>query len=267
MPTRAAMDQLKNDLVVMGEMCENALSSAIMALIDRDEDMARGTIRYDGEIDEMELTVDARCVQLLEGGGLKDKPLRFVAAAMKINNDLERIGDHGVEVCEHVLFLVQERTVLTQVVDFSSLVEQVGQMMRESVRALVEEDVALAWKMLDEYPVVRDEVGLIFSEILEVMEESPRAIERCCHILAVSKALERVAALTANVAEEVIYLVEGRTVRHHIEEHHPVGPPVLAGAREPAREVEEREADLVRRHSRRLEKKRETRGRPAAKKR
>jgi phosphate transport system protein len=207
----------------MAEMCENALSSSVMALIDRNEEMAESMIDYDHEIDEMELAVDRDCVKLLGEGGLDGENLRFVAAAMKISSDLERIGDYAVEVCEHVLFLVRERTVLSSIIDFAPLVEQVSQMMRESIKALVENDRKLAWKIVDEHLVIHDEMHLVFTEILEVMYKNPGTIERGVHILAVCKSLERVGDLATNVAEEVIYMVEGKNIRHHIKELRPVG--------------------------------------------
>ncbi len=229
MPTKAAINKLKRDLIIMAEMCENALSSAVMALIDRNEELAGTMIDYDNEIDEMELAVDRDCLRLLSEGGLGGKDLRFVATSMKISSDLERIGDYSVEICEHVLFLVRQRTLLSEIIDFSSLVEQSGQIMRESIRALVENDHKLAWKIIDEHLVIHDEMHLVLKEVLEIMYENPGTIERCVHILAVCKSLERVGDLATNIAEEVIYLVEGKNIRHHIKELHSVGNKIFEG--------------------------------------
>ena len=257
MPTRAAISKLKRDMIVLGEMCENALSTAIMALIDRSEEMALSIIEYDREIDEMELAVDSDCLRLLREGNLEGEPLRFVAAAMKISSEMERIGDNAVEICQHVLFLVRQRTVLTDVVDFPNLIEQVGQMMRESIRALVELDKDLAWKIMDEHLVVEDEVAIVTTELMTLMHDRPASIERCCHILAVCKALERVGDLSTNIAEEVIYLVDGTTVRHHIKELHPIGKPIFfTGDDGDGEEVQKTEEKLVKRHTRRIQKRR-----------
>jgi phosphate transport system protein len=256
MPTRAAVEKLKRDLIIMGEMCENATSTAIMALIDRDEEMAQSAIEYDQEIDEMELAVDSDCLRLLEGGRLEGRTLRFVVAAMKMSRELERVGDNAVEICQHVLFLVKQRSVLPEIIDFAALVEQTSQMVREAVRALVEEDAELAWKIMDERGIVHDEMTLIFRELLAVMHDAPLTIERCCHILAAARSLVRMADLAMNLAEEVIYLVEGRDVRHHVREYRPVTEhevlhPVAASPEEHAREEEV----VVKRHTRRIEKK------------
>ncbi len=224
MPTRMALEKLRRDLLTMGEMCEHAVASALMALIDRDPDLACYVIDYDSEIDEMELSVDRDCLDLMQGCMLSGTDLRFVAAAAKINNDLERVGDLASGICNHVLFLVRERSVLTHIIDFQDLLEQTGLMMRESIQALLEMDTQLAWKIIDEQQIVDDEAHVIFRETLDIMKRDPRTIERCCHILAIQQLLHRVADQAANVAEEVIFMEEGVVVRHHIHEFHPVTP-------------------------------------------
>ncbi len=224
MPHRLALDKLKNDLVAMGEMCEHALATALMALVDREPDMALYVIAYDAEIDEMELAVDRECLATMELASLNSLERRFISAAAKINNDLERIGDLAVEVAKHVLFLVKERSLLPQSMDFQSMLDQVSQMIRESICAVLENDTDLAWKILDERMVVEDEFQVSFREILDIMKADRRAIERACHLLFISHSLRRVADQAANIAEEVIFVEEGVKVRHHISEYHPVEP-------------------------------------------
>ncbi len=222
MPTRQAIDNLKGDVVAMGEMCENALDTAIMALLDRDTDLACYVMDYDAEIDEIELAIDRQCVALMGSSELAEDDLRFVAAAAKITNDLERVGDLAVGISQHVLFLVRERSVLPQVIDFMDMANQVAQMMRESIQALLETDTTLAWKIIDENKIAEDEMQVIFRELLNIMQRDSRAIERCCHILFIVQFLLRVAEKATNVAEEVIYMSEGVMVRHHVRELHPV---------------------------------------------
>lgn len=221
MPTRMAIDKLKNDLVVMGEMCESALDTAIMALLDREQDLACYVIDYDREIDEMELNIDRQCVDLMREGKLDGEVLRFVSAAAKINNDLERVGDLAVEISRHVMFLVNEKSILPQVVDFMEMANQVAQMMRESIQALLEHDTTLAWKIIDERQIIEDEVQIVFRHLLAIMKRNDRAIERCCHILFICQNLQRVSDQATNIAEEVIYMAEGVNVRHHLKEMHP----------------------------------------------
>lgn len=224
MPHTEAITKLKNDLVAMGEMCEYSLLTAIMSLVDRDSDLAYYVLEYDTELDELELRIDETCQQLLQGGSLSEQEIRFVMASAKINNDLERIGDLAGTVCEHVLFLVRERSVLAQVIDFNALVEQASEMIRESINALLERDTSLAWKIIDERLVVHEEAMLVLGELMEVMKADPRTIERCCHLLFIVQALQRVADQAANIAEEVVFIEEGVNIRHHIREYHPIEP-------------------------------------------
>lgn len=219
-----ALNRMKSDLVAMGEMCEYALSTAIMSLIERDEDLALHIVEYDQDIDEMELKVDRECCTLLQSGKLIPEDIRFVMAASKINNDLERIGDQAAHICEHVLFLVREKSILAQIVDFVAMLEQVSEMIRESINALLERDAKLAWKIIDERKIVQEETVLVFHELTEIMKQDPRTIIRCCHILFIVQSLHRVADQAANIAEEVIFTEEGVVIRHHLSEFHPVDP-------------------------------------------
>ncbi len=224
MPHRLAIQKLKSDIVAMGEMSEYALMTAIMSLLDRDTDLACFVLDYDREIDEMELKIDRACSDLLHTNNLTHDEVGFVMAASKINNDIERIGDLACEICQHVLFLVRERSVLAQVVDFNTLVEQAGEMIRESINALMESDTRLAWKIIDERLCVDEEMLLVFRELMDMMRTDQRTVERCCHILFIVKSLRRVADLAANIAEEVVLVSEGVVIRHHIREFHPVDP-------------------------------------------
>lgn len=250
---KMAMDKLKGDLVAMGEVCEYALSTAIMSLVERDSDLAHYIIEYDSEIDEMELAVDRQCSDLLTSGKLNAEEMRFVVAAAKINNDLERIGDLASHICEHVLFLVDEKSILAEVVDFMAMLEQVSEMIRESINALLERDAQLAWKIIDERKIVTDEMRLIFHELLDLMRKDERMIERCCHILFVAQALQRVGDQAANIAEEVIFTEEGVVVRHHLAEFHPMEPAMDFDDPE---QFEQLEAQVVQRKSSREDLKR-----------
>ncbi len=216
------LDKLKGNLVAMGEMCEYAISTAMMSLLDRDKELACYMIEYDNEIDEIELSIDRQCQTMVNSGKLSKTECRFVMSASKINNDLERIGDQATHICEHVLFLIMEKSILAQVVDFMPMVEQVCEMTRESINSLLENDPTLAWKIIDERQIVKGEMTLIFRQLVEIMKSEPRNIERSCHILFIAQALLRIADQAANIAEEVISATEGKVVRHHLDEFHPL---------------------------------------------
>ncbi len=216
------LNKLKSNLVAMGEMCEYAISTAIMSLLDRDKELACYVIEYDREIDEMELCIDRHCLTMINSGKLSKSESRFVMSAAKINNDLERIGDQATHICEHVLFLIVEKSILAQVVDFIPMVDQACEMTRESINALLESDSTLAWKIIDERQIVKSEMTLIFRQLVEIMGAEPRNVERCCHILFIAQSLMRIADQAANIAEEVIYATEGNIVKHHLDQYHPI---------------------------------------------
>ncbi len=233
------LDKLKGNLVAMGEMCEYAISTAMMSLLDRDKELACYMIEYDKEIDEMELSIDMQCQTMINSGKLNKKESRFVMSAAKINNDLERIGDQSTHICEHILFLIVEKSILAQVVDFIPMVEQVCEMTRESINSLLESDSTLAWKIIDERQIVRSEMGLIFRQLVEIMSNEPRNIERSCHIMFIAQSLMRIADQAANIAEEVIYATEGKIVRHHLDQYHPITFAKLKGMSEEESEAAE----------------------------
>ena len=216
------LNKLKSNLVAMGEMCEYAISTAMMSLLDRDKELACYVIEYDNEVDEMELSIDRHCQTMINSGILSKDECRFVMSAAKINNDLERIGDQATHICEHVLFLLVEKSILAQVVDFIPMVDQVCEMTRESINSLLESDSTLAWKIIDERQIVKSEMSLIFRQLVEIMTNEPRNIERSCHIMFIAQSLMRIADQAANIAEEVIYASEGNIVKHHLDKFHPI---------------------------------------------
>lgn len=248
---KLALEKLKSSLVAMGEMCEYAVSTAMMSLLDRDKDLACYVIDYDKEIDEIELSIDRQCQTLLLSNKLERSEAKFVITASKINNDLERIGDQAAHICEHVLFLVQEKSILAKVVDFMPMIEQVCEMTRESINALLESDTTLAWKIIDERKIVQDEIRLIFQQLTDLMKKDPRNIERACHILFIAQSLHRVCDQATNIAEDVIFTAEGKVVRHHLDEYHPI--PVMSSSDLNKDDLEEAEKEAVKNRPQREE--------------
>ena len=222
------LEKLKSSIVAMGEMCEFIVANAMTSLIDRDVSLAVKTEDYDKEIDEMELNIDRQCSNLLLSGKLDRAATDFVLSTHKINSDLERIGDNAVHISSHVHYLVREKSILTDIIDFLPMFEQVGEMIGEGINALLEKDTKLAWKIVDEQLIVHDNMRGIFNELIEIMRRNPDAIERSCHILFIAQALQRIADLAVNIGEEVIFTAEGKIIRHHIGEFR--NPPAMPSA-------------------------------------
>ncbi len=227
MPKRM-LEDLRRSLVAQGELCEDALTTAVMAMVECDADLAVQVATRDCEIDEAEMDIDRKCRRLLQHGGLDAHSLRLAVATSKISNDLERIGDLAVHICQQALFLVRERSTLAQIMELPALVEMVGQMIRDSIGAVLDNDVDLAWRIIAQRDVVEDETQVTFRQIVSVLRCHPEMSERCCHLLLIMQNFRNIAELAVNIAEEVIFLEKGKVVRHRLRDYRPLSAPAAA---------------------------------------
>ena len=210
-------DELKRELVRMAALAETAIGNAVRALRLRDVRLADDVLRADDAINRLELAIDERCLRMLALYQPEAGDLRFIAMALKINNDLERIGDQAVNIAERSLELFKEPS-LKPLIDIPHLAQLVQAMLTHSVNAFIHRDAALARSVCrqdDEVDVFDDQ---LFRELLTCMMREPRAITRAVNLILVSRHLERVADHATNIAEDVIYLVEGRHVKHRLGE-------------------------------------------------
>jgi phosphate transport system protein len=204
---------LKRELVQMASLAETAIGQAVRALLLRDPSMAEEVLRNDEAINRLELAIDERCLRMLALYQPEASDLRFLAMALKINNDLERIGDQAVNIAERALELFKE-PALKPLIDIPYLAELAQAMLTHSVDAFVQRDAALARSVCqrdDEVDALDDQ---LFHELLTSMMQDRRAITRAVNLILVSRHLERVADHATNIAEDVIYLVEGRHIKH-----------------------------------------------------
>ena len=205
--------ELKESLLYEGELVQKAVRDAVTALLTRDSDVARKVIADDDLINTKEVEIDEFCLKLLALRQPAAKDLRFIATAIKINYDLERMGDMAVNICERVLELNQEPQ-LKPYIDLPRAAEIAQTMVKESLDAFVREDPELAWKVTQEDEKVDQLNGQIFRELLTYMSEDLKTISRATRLLFISKYLERLADHAVNIAELVIFLVKGKIVRH-----------------------------------------------------
>ena len=223
--TEEEFEGLKRELVDMATLAEAAIGHAVRSLLQRDPVLAEQTTRSDSAINRLELVVDERCLRMLALYQPEASDLRFIAMALKINNDLERIGDQAVNIAERSLELLKEPP-LTPLEHIPQLTQLVQTMLKQSVDAFVRRDCALAREICrrdDEVDVLDER---IFHELLTVMVQDRRAITRAVNLILVSRHLERVADHATNIAEDVIYLVEGRQIKHNVAAPgHPAAPP------------------------------------------
>ena len=206
---------LRDDLVRMAGLAEAAIGLAVKALVSRDAEMARQVIASDDAINTLEVEIDERCLRTMARYQPEAKDLRFLAMALKINNDLERMGDQAVNIAERTLELLKE-PLLKPLIDLPRMAELAQRMVKDSLDAFVQQDVARAREVCRQDDQVDRLDDQIFRELLTYMMQDPRAITRAVNLILVSRHLERIADHATNIAEDVIYLTEGNTIKHHL---------------------------------------------------
>ena len=205
--------ELKNKLLLMSHKAEQMISDAIRALVERKLSVAEDVIIRDDELDKLEIEVDDLCYAILALEQPVARDLRFIATAMKIVKDIERIGDIAVNIAERSRELIQEPE-LKRLVDLPIMAEAAQKILKESLDAFVNSDADLAEKVITNDNVVDDLYEQIFRELLTYMLEDPRAISRAIKLIFIAKHLERVGDHSANIAEMVVFLVKGQDIRH-----------------------------------------------------
>ena len=213
----AELQALRNQLLTMGGLVEERVHRAVHALIHRREEEAHRIIASDKEINDLQMEIDDRCLRLLATQTPLAVDLRLITSTMKINADLERVGDQAVNIAESVLVLIPQPP-LKPLIDIPRMASIAEKMVRDALDAFVKRDAELARDVLrrdDEVDELKDQV---FRELLTYMMADPSTIERALALILVSRAIERIADHATNIAEDVIFVVEARDVRHHHEE-------------------------------------------------
>jgi phosphate transport system protein len=208
------LTELKKQLLTMGSLTEEAIAQAVEALKRLDAEAARRIIEEDGRIDRLDLDIDEKCLELIIRHQPVAADLRFLAMAMRICADLERIADLAVDICQRVVEMAGQ-PLLKPLIDIPKLAGLARGMLRDSLDGFVRSDVALARSVIkrdDEADRLRDliQTELVTDFMMKDTSTAPRAVA----LLLVSRHLERICDHTTNIAEDVIYMVEGEMVRH-----------------------------------------------------
>lgn len=208
------MVELKRHLLEDAALVEDMIAKSIRGLADKNELLLLEVMNteepkandYDREIDEM-------CVEIIAQYEPVARDLRMVVMIVKMNKDLERIADHAVNVCESALFLIS-KPVLPSLEDLKLMGENAVRMLKDSINAFVNENVQLANAVLERDSIVDSAGDKILKELTELMRAHKDSIPRALHVMRIAHNLERIADLATNLAEEVIYIVEGRDIKH-----------------------------------------------------
>ncbi|MDD5217054.1 MAG: phosphate signaling complex protein PhoU [Candidatus Omnitrophica bacterium] len=209
--------ELKEKLLQMASLAEESIAKAVKALVERDKKLAQNVIDSDEEINMLEIEIDEICLKLLALRQPIAKDLRLIASALKINSDLERIGDLSVNIAERTLPLLEE-PLLKPLIDIPRMAELAQKMVKDSLDAFVNQDAELARSVCRRDDEVDQLNHQIFRELLTYMFQDPKNINRAVGLILIGRHLERIADHATNIGEDVFYMVQGRTIKHHIEE-------------------------------------------------
>lgn len=215
---RREIASLKKAILALGAAVEETLYKAMKSLEKRDKALAEQVMQEDSIIDRTEVEIEEDCLKVLALHQPVAGDLRLIIAILKINNDLERVGDLAVNIAERAAFLATKEKVEIPP-DFMKMSEISRDMLKKSLDALVTEDSALAHKvcgMDDAVDAINREMYML---IQEEIGKDPSKMERLIHLLSVSRHLERVADSATNIAEDVIYMIDGQIVRHKVEDY------------------------------------------------
>jgi phosphate transport system protein len=207
------LQEIREGLLFLGALTERALERGAQALLERNSALAREIIREDEQIDRLDVDLEEKCIRLLALRQPAACDLRFITTAIKITGHLERIGDMAANIAEKVIIL-NDLPQIKPYIDLPRMVEISRAMIRKSLDAMVREDVELAKQVREEDAVIDQLNDQIFRELLTFMMEDPRKIQVCLYIMQISKSLERIADHAEGIADMVIYMVTGKSVRH-----------------------------------------------------
>jgi phosphate transport system protein len=210
---------IKEGLIYMGALTERAIELSVKALVDRNTELAHKVIADDDIIDKLDMDLEEKCIRLLALRQPAARDLRFIATAIKINGHLERIGDMAVNIAEKAIILNNEPQ-LKPYIDIPRMADVARSMIKESLDAFVSENVRLANKVRRDDEIIDNLNEQIFRELLTFMMEDQKTIHRALIISQVSKSLERISDHAKGVADMVIYMVTGKSVRHEFPSEH-----------------------------------------------
>lgn len=208
------ISKLKKMLLEMATSVEEMIAKSIKALKDRNMIMAEEVIKSDAKINEMEIEIDNQCIKILALYQPEAEDLRTVSMIMKINNDLERIGDHAVNIAEKTIYLADKPPV-KPFIDIPRMADKAIQMLQESLDAFVNKDAKLAIEVCKSDDEVDALEPQIVRELVTYMIADPQTIDRSLTIILIAREIERVADLATNIAEDTYYIVSGKSLKHH----------------------------------------------------
>jgi phosphate transport system protein len=207
---------LKAKILEMAAFAEESITFAIRCLKERDEGLVAEVMRREESINHLEIEIDELCMRLLALRQPMATDLRFITSAMKIAGDLERIGDQAVNIIERTIELLRHPQ-LKPLIDIPRMADLAQNMVRDSISAFINRDDRLALDVCERDDQVDQLNEQVFRELLTYMMQDAATITRAVDLILVGRHLERIADHATNIGEDVIYMVKGKTIKHHIE--------------------------------------------------
>src|SRR3989304_475668 len=208
---------LKKKLLHMGSLVQEMIHLAVKGLVEQDESMAKTVFGMENEVNGLHIEIDNIALRLIALHQPMAADLRLLATVVKINSEIERIADLAVNMCESTHFILA-KPLVKPLIDLPEMAEIAQKMVSESLKSFTGSDVALAQRVLDEDDRVDDLKDQIFRELLTYMVSDPSTIDRAISLILISRNIERIGDHATNIAEDVIYMVQGRDVRHKTKE-------------------------------------------------
>ncbi|MFA5410818.1 MAG: phosphate signaling complex protein PhoU [Candidatus Omnitrophota bacterium] len=212
------LKELHKEILKMGTLAQEAIYKSVEALKNRDKAGAQEVIDTDNRIDELELAIDERCIDLIARYQPMAGDLRFITTGMKINAELERIADLAVDICQRILGLI-DKPLLKPLIDIPRLSDVAQEMIRDAIDSFVKKDADLAGKVILSDPLADELRNRVQDELInDYMAKDASTSSRAVPLLLIARHLERICDHATNIAEDVVYLVKAKVVKHHREE-------------------------------------------------
>jgi phosphate transport system protein len=209
-----SLEEVKEKLLQSASLIERMMEKSMMGLTQRDEEVLLEVIERDEPREnELELEIEETCIHVIARYQPQARDLRTIMMVSKMNNDLERMGDEAVNISESALFLIK-RPEVKPLIDIPKMAEETRKMLKDSLSSFMDEDPQLAKSVCERDDIVDGLRDQILGELVTFMASDPTTIERSNHLIRISRSLERIADLSTNISEDVIYMIEGKTIKH-----------------------------------------------------
>ncbi|MBN1232150.1 MAG: phosphate signaling complex protein PhoU [Candidatus Coatesbacteria bacterium] len=209
------ISQIKSEIIFYGKFIENMIDKSIKGLLQKNKEMLMEVIEIDeAKANEIESEIEELLISSIAQYEPRAKNLRIIIMALKINNDLERIGDHAVNISESGIYLI-ERPQVKPLLDIPRMAEEAKKVLIDCIESFITENVELARSVCERDNVIDDLKSQIIRELVTYISANPDTIERSFHLMRIANNLERIADLSTNISEDVIFIVDGVNIKHH----------------------------------------------------